>query len=206
MRNAWDRLIAWFDQQPRWAKPFIAVAGLSLTIVAAPLLLAWWLARRDGSRILSRAIPAVLALAWVIVWIPVLSWGAADDQPDTSVLSNRLVSEDLIPPDDESTTSSPTSTTTSPPTTAKATTTTRITTTTTAPTTTTTQQPTTTTAPSSTTVDPRQGCDPAYPTVCIPPKPPDLDCGEISFRRFEVLAPDPHGFDGDNDGVGCESG
>jgi micrococcal nuclease len=41
--------------------------------------------------------------------------------------------------------------------------------------------------------------------VCIPPAPPDLDCGEISFRRFQVLPPDPHGFDGDNDGVGCES-
>jgi len=49
-------------------------------------------------------------------------------------------------------------------------------------------------------------CDPAYPTVCIPPPPPDLDCGEISYRQFTVLAPDPHGFDGDHDGVGCESG
>jgi micrococcal nuclease len=49
-------------------------------------------------------------------------------------------------------------------------------------------------------------CDPSYPTVCIPPRPPDLDCGEISYRRFQVLSPDPHGFDGDNDGVGCESG
>ena len=49
-------------------------------------------------------------------------------------------------------------------------------------------------------------CDPSYPTVCIPPYPPDLDCGEIRYRRFQVLSPDPHGFDGDNDGVGCESG
>ncbi|MBI2776725.1 MAG: HNH endonuclease [Chloroflexi bacterium] len=48
-------------------------------------------------------------------------------------------------------------------------------------------------------------CDPAYPTVCIAPAPPDLDCGDIPFRRFVVLAPDPHRFDGDNDGVGCES-
>lgn len=49
-------------------------------------------------------------------------------------------------------------------------------------------------------------CDPSYPTVCIPPAPPDLDCGEIEFRRFKVLPPDPHGFDGrDNDGIGCES-
>ena len=49
-------------------------------------------------------------------------------------------------------------------------------------------------------------CDPAYPSVCIPPPPPDLDCGEIPHRRFTVLAPDPHGFDRDKDGIGCESG
>lgn len=50
-------------------------------------------------------------------------------------------------------------------------------------------------------------CDPAYPTVCIPPAPPDLDCGEVSYDHFAVLTPDPHGFDGaDDDGIGCESG
>src|SRR5690606_19776341 len=48
-------------------------------------------------------------------------------------------------------------------------------------------------------------CDPSYPTVCIPPYPPDLGCGEIPHRRFQVLPPDPHGFDRDNDGIGCES-
>lgn len=48
-------------------------------------------------------------------------------------------------------------------------------------------------------------CDPAYPTVCIPPPLPDLDCGDIPNRRFTVLPPDPHGFDGNKDGVGCES-
>lgn len=50
-----------------------------------------------------------------------------------------------------------------------------------------------------------QNCDPSYPGVCIPPYPPDLDCGEISFRRFQVVGSDPHGFDGDADGIGCES-
>ena len=49
-------------------------------------------------------------------------------------------------------------------------------------------------------------CDPAYPSVCIPPPLPDLDCGEVPHRRFAVRAPDPHGFDGNSDGVGCESG
>jgi micrococcal nuclease len=48
-------------------------------------------------------------------------------------------------------------------------------------------------------------CDPSYPTVCISPPPPDLDCGDIPYRRFAVVGSDPHRFDGDNDGVGCES-
>ncbi len=48
-------------------------------------------------------------------------------------------------------------------------------------------------------------CDPSYPDVCIPVYPPDLDCGEISHKRFKVLQPDPHGFDRDKDGIGCES-
>jgi micrococcal nuclease len=52
----------------------------------------------------------------------------------------------------------------------------------------------------------RKGCDPAYPTVCIPPPPPDLDCKDIPFRGFKVLPPDPHRFDRDGDGVGCEEG
>lgn len=56
-----------------------------------------------------------------------------------------------------------------------------------------------------TTAPPAGPCDPAYPTVCIPPPPPDLDCGQISHRRFQVLAPDPHNFDGDGNGIGCES-
>jgi len=48
-------------------------------------------------------------------------------------------------------------------------------------------------------------CDPSYPDVCIPPWPPDLNCGDISYRNFYVLPDDPHGFDGDKDGIGCES-
>ena len=48
-------------------------------------------------------------------------------------------------------------------------------------------------------------CDPSYPGVCIPPGPPDLDCGDVQYRRFQVLSPDPHSFDRDGDGVGCES-
>jgi hypothetical protein len=48
------------------------------------------------------------------------------------------------------------------------------------------------------------GCDAAYPSVCIAPPPPDLDCADVTFRRFTVLPPDPHHFDGDGDGLGCE--
>ena len=48
-------------------------------------------------------------------------------------------------------------------------------------------------------------CDSSYPTVCIPPPPPDLDCGEIQYKNFQVLAGDPHRFDRDKDGIGCES-
>ncbi len=48
-------------------------------------------------------------------------------------------------------------------------------------------------------------CDPSYPDVCIPPYPPDLDCGEIGYSNFRVVGDDPHGFDRDNDGIGCES-
>ena len=52
------------------------------------------------------------------------------------------------------------------------------------------------------------GCEPAYPGVCIPIRSDtgDLDCGDVSVRRFEVVPPDPHNFDGDQDGIGCESG
>ncbi|MGH9998558.1 MAG: thermonuclease family protein [Nitrosopumilaceae archaeon] len=47
-------------------------------------------------------------------------------------------------------------------------------------------------------------CDPSYPDTCIPSLPPDLDCGDIQFSNFKVLQPDPHRFDGDKDGIGCE--
>jgi len=50
----------------------------------------------------------------------------------------------------------------------------------------------------------KSACEPAYPSVCIP-SGPDLDCGDISFRRFVVLPPDPMRFDADGDGIGCEA-
>lgn len=49
-----------------------------------------------------------------------------------------------------------------------------------------------------------QTCSPAYPDICIAPPPPDLDCQDITHRNFRVLPPDPHRFDADQDGIGCE--
>jgi len=66
--------------------------------------------------------------------------------------------------------------------------------------------PTATSGPAPSPTSNAARCDPSYPTVCIPPPPPDLDCGDISYRRFRVIGSDPHNFDTDNDGVGCESG
>jgi hypothetical protein len=49
------------------------------------------------------------------------------------------------------------------------------------------------------------GCHPSYPDFCIHPPPPDLDCSDVPGSNFTVVGSDPHGFDGDGDGVGCES-
>lgn len=94
---------------------------------------------------------------------------------------------------------SPTSTTTPTPTRTSAAT----------PTATSTQTPTATPRPTNTptatpTRDPSK-CHPSYPTVCISPPPPDLNCDDIPYRNFTVLPPDPHRFDGNKDGIGCES-
>jgi len=46
-------------------------------------------------------------------------------------------------------------------------------------------------------------CDDHYAVACIPEATTDLDCADIAPRRFKVDS-DPHNFDGDNDGIGCE--
>ncbi|MBD2359239.1 thermonuclease family protein [Tolypothrix sp. FACHB-123] len=60
------------------------------------------------------------------------------------------------------------------------------------------------TTPQSVVAQPQQQCDPSYPDFCLPPNSPDLDCKDISYRRFRVNQPDPHKLDRDNDGIGCE--
>jgi len=48
-------------------------------------------------------------------------------------------------------------------------------------------------------------CDPSYPDICIVQYPPDLNCDDIIYANFRVIGEDLHRFDGDNDGIGCES-
>jgi hypothetical protein len=134
----------------------------------------------------------VLGLVWGVIGFAAgaaVGGAGADQQPRTVTVTSIVTS--LVP--------APTTTTTEPPTTE----TTRATTTTQRPrpATTTTRRPRATT----TTRPPTRNCDPAYPDFCIPPPPPDLDCPDIGATDFTVRAPDPHGFDADNDGVGCES-
>jgi micrococcal nuclease len=52
--------------------------------------------------------------------------------------------------------------------------------------------------------EPVPSCDSSYPDLCVPPPPPDLDCPDIGKDTFRVIGSDPHGVDGDRDGVGCE--
>ncbi len=54
----------------------------------------------------------------------------------------------------------------------------------------------------------QSSCDWAsYPDFCIPPawEVGDLDCAAVGATDFTVYQPDPHYFDGDYDGLGCES-
>ncbi|HEX2048039.1 MAG TPA: hypothetical protein VHF27_09750 [Acidimicrobiales bacterium] len=88
--------------------------------------------------------------------------------------------------------------------------------TTTSTSTTTTSTSTTTTSTTSTTIAARRsvpttqaptasgGCHPSYSGACLPIGP-DVDCGEISARRFRVVGPDVYRLDADSDGIACES-
>ena len=49
-------------------------------------------------------------------------------------------------------------------------------------------------------------CNSSYPAICILSPPSNLNCNDISDKNFEVLPPDSHGFDRDDeDSIGCES-
>lgn len=49
------------------------------------------------------------------------------------------------------------------------------------------------------------GCDPNYSGACVPLVSYDLDCADIG-GPVTVVGADPHGFDREGDGLGCESG
>ena len=49
------------------------------------------------------------------------------------------------------------------------------------------------------------GCNPNYAGACIPNVPYDLDCSDITARNFRVVGTDVYGFDGDGDGIACET-
>jgi micrococcal nuclease len=54
---------------------------------------------------------------------------------------------------------------------------------------------------------PNGKCDPNYAGACVPPYPPDLDCADVralGVAPVRSTGSDPHGFDGDDDGIGCE--
>ncbi|MEZ4500160.1 MAG: hypothetical protein R2839_08800 [Thermomicrobiales bacterium] len=60
-------------------------------------------------------------------------------------------------------------------------------------------------------VSSEQECESSYPGVCLPPAwvigdglPGDLPGWGIYDRNFVVHPPDSHGFDGNQDGAGCE--
>jgi hypothetical protein len=56
-------------------------------------------------------------------------------------------------------------------------------------------------------VAPAADCDPAYPDLCIPVGAEDLDCQyiyDLGLSTITVYEPDPHAFDGNGDGIGCE--
>ncbi|GAB2503213.1 hypothetical protein [Nocardiopsis aegyptia] len=50
------------------------------------------------------------------------------------------------------------------------------------------------------------GSGPALSEGPFSDPPPDLDCPDISERNIDVSEGDPHNFDADGDGVGCEEG
>lgn len=54
---------------------------------------------------------------------------------------------------------------------------------------------------------PSTQCDPSYTGACVPPAPPDLDCGDLRALGLplpvRVVGSDPHRLDPDGDGLGC---
>jgi endonuclease YncB( thermonuclease family) len=61
--------------------------------------------------------------------------------------------------------------------------------------------------PPTTNPPPNGKCDPKYVGGCVPSYPPDLDCADLramGLAPIRSIGSDPHGLDGDDDGIGCE--
>ena len=181
---------------PRYLSRSLASRG----IVAAPLAFAL---------VMTQIVSSVSATtASIVAWIPT---GTAS--PTATSLPTSTITPPPTASAAETITSVQTSTFTAPssPTATRTSTPTQAPTLTVAPTATRPAFPTFTLQPSNTAIIPVSGsgnsgnCDPSYPGVCIPPPPPDLDCKDVPYKRFQVLPADPHQFDRDGDGIGCES-
>jgi micrococcal nuclease len=48
-------------------------------------------------------------------------------------------------------------------------------------------------------------CDPNYAGACVPVSASDLDCADVGAKNFQVIGTDRHRFDGNHDGVACQS-
>jgi cytoskeletal protein RodZ len=140
-----------------------------------------------------------IAAVIIIIFLFVIGVGAysSTKQPTTQTSSNLETSSNLGSPSEQSTSpsssGSPSEQSTSPSSSGSPS-----------------EQSTSASPPSSGYSEPESSsgsanCDPSYPDFCIPSPPPDLDCPDVSGKRFTVSGSDPHGFDRDGDGVGCES-
>ena len=133
-----------------------------------------------------------VAIAGLVLIGVVSGGGDSTEKADGSSSSTATVS--VTPTSEPSATSSPTAVPTQKPTPVP----------TPAPTPVPTAAPTSAPTPVPTQPPVAGGCDPSYPDFCIPPYPPDLNCGDVAGSGFTVLPPDPHGFDENGDGIGCE--
>jgi len=50
-----------------------------------------------------------------------------------------------------------------------------------------------------------ENCDSSYPDARKASPSPNLNCGDVPYKNIKVQGDDPHGFDRDSDGIGCES-
>ena len=209
-------LRSWFGST--WARSSgVGKAGLvlgALIFFVTGVFLFWiaWIVWQSRDDNLGRGLAIAAGIAGVLWFGSFVSYGLAGGSTTVVDSTTTTLTQGTSTTTASSSTSSSVAKVTTTATSAPTSTTSQETTSTTSKPTTTTSQPTTTTTkatttsskPTTTTTE-AENCDPYYPDFCIPPPPPDLNCSDIPQKNFTVLQPDPHGFDGNKDGVGCES-